>query len=261
MTTDKFALVITSAVHAIAPYTFLTDAGEREKQYIDSIIFFIEHGPVRKIIVCDNSGYTYPKSLQDLAQIHQKELELLSFKGSSDLVSAYGKGYGEGEILEFILSNSVLMAQAEGFLKVTGRLKLVNISELLQKINFSENYFMPISLLRPHFMMPEAVRRCVDVRVYYTTKDFFKQHLLFAYKNVRDENTFFLEHAYHKALENGSGKVRRFPVPPEIVGMSGSNGWMFKKRTWLQKAFIRVAFFLGYVQPIYRQKLHKAKNE
>jgi hypothetical protein len=239
--------------------TFLTDPEERKKQYIDSIIFFISKSPFRKIVVCDNSNYSYPQSLCDLARSHNKELELISFSGNALLVTKYGKGFGEGEILEYVLLNSVLIKQVDAFFKITGRLKLINALELLRQMDEHENYFMPISLLRPQFMMPEAARRCVDVRVYYTTKAFFKEYLLLVYKDVRDKDIFFLEHVYHKAMENVASKVSRFPLAPEIIGMSGSNGWMFKERTWLQKALTRLVNSFGYIHPIYQQKSRKEK--
>jgi len=249
---DKCALVIPSSVYVSAPNTSLVDAEERERQYMESISFFIRQTPLTRIIVCDNSGFHYPGSLYNLAQSHNKEIELLSFQGNNELVGDYGKGYGEGEIMQFVLSNSSLIAKVDGFLKVTGRLKLVNTGKLLRDCNHWENYFMPISLLRPRFMVPKAARCCVNTQVYYTTKEFFSGVLLNAYKEVRDKNTFFLEHAYHKAVANSTAKVKCFPVAPEITGMSGSNRWMFKERRWTKKILIKLVSLLGYIRPIYR---------
>ncbi|HET6995226.1 MAG TPA: hypothetical protein VFI06_09615 [Chitinophagaceae bacterium] len=250
MNYEKCALIIPSTVYVSAPYTFLTDSQERQRQYAEAISFFIRETPLVKIIVCDNSGFKYPVSLQHLAVIHKKELELLSFRGNSELVAEYGKGYGEGEIMQFVLSNSSLIRTVEGFLKVTGRLKLLNTEKLLRKCDNRENYFMPVSLLRPRFMMPAAARHCVDTRVYYTTREFFTNVLLNAYREVRDKNTFFLEHAYHRAIAASGIKVKCFPVAPEISGMSGSNGFMMKKRGMVKKMLIRIASGMGYIRPI-----------
>ena len=261
MITDKCALVITSTVYVSAPNTVLVDPEERKKQYHDSIQFFIKESPITKIIVCDNSGYRYPETNYDLARSHNKEIELLSFQGNSELVANYGKGYGEGEIMQFILLNSLLIRKVEGFLKVTGRLKLINVTQLLGKCNHWENYFMPISLLRPRFMLPKAARCCVEVRVYYTTKAFFRDVLFYAYKEVSDKNTFFMEHAYHNAMEMSSVNVKCFSVAPEIIGMSGSNGWIFKERSLLKKMLIKFVSFLGYIKPIYHSSRHDKIEE
>lgn len=250
MSPDKCALVITSSVYVSAPLTALADPGQREAQYLDALDFFIRESPVTRIIVCDNSGYRYPGSLVPLAASFNKKLELLSFTGNSELVAAYGKGYGEGEILKYLFSNSLLIGEVEGFLKVTGRLRLVNSADLLRRIDPGTNYFMPVSLLRPRFLVPRAARPCLDVRVYYATKSFFREVLLDAYLGVRDKERHFLEHAYYDAIRLSGVKVKCFPVAPEITGVSGSNGWVFKERPPLKKALIRLVHYLGYVKPI-----------
>ena len=214
-----------------------------------------------KIIVCDNSGYKYPASLYDLAASHNKKIELLSFSGSNKLVADHGKGYGEGEILKFVISNSILIREAEGFLKVTGRLKVINIDKVLKDCNHWENYFNPISLLRPRFLVPKEARPCVEVRVYYATTDFFRNVLLEAYTRVRDKNKYFLEHAYHEAIASSSIKVKCFSTAPEITGMSGSNGWMFKERSGLTKILIKFVSFLGYIRPIYQPPLRRCNQK
>ncbi|HEX9511840.1 MAG TPA: hypothetical protein VF939_15220 [Puia sp.] len=252
MILDKCALVITSSVYVSAKYTALLDPRQREGQYLDSLSWFIRDSPLTKIIVCDNSGYHYPASLYELAAAHHKEIELLSFSGNSALVKEYGKGYGEGEIMEFVMTHSLLLREAEGFLKVTGRLKVVNIDKVLRHSKASENYFMPVSLLRPRFLVPRAARPCVEVRVYYVTKVFFRDVLLTAYKQVRDDHTFFLEHAYYQAIAQSpaASSVRCFPTAPEITGISGSNGWVFSERSWPKKLLIQLVSHLGYIRPI-----------
>jgi hypothetical protein len=247
---DKCALVITSSVHVNTRYTALLDAGERERQYFDSLEFYIRQTPFQRIIVCDNSGYTYPGSMRRLAAERHKQLELLSFTGDKTAMERQGKGYGEGEIMEFVLGHSRLLEEAEGFLKVTGRLKIINTEKLLHKVHHRQNYFMPISLIRPRWLVPPAARPCVEVRVYYTTKDVFKDVLLDAYRKVSDDKTYFLEHAYHDALAASAVKVQCFPLAPEITGTSGSNGWSFRERPIWKKLLIRCILQIGYITPV-----------
>lgn len=247
---DNTALIITSSVRVSAPYTFLRDANQREAQYLDALKFFITESPLRKIIICDNSGYTYPGFLNELAASCSKEIELLSFTGNATLVAQYGKGYGEGEIMEFILRHSALIDKADGFFKITGRLKVTNMAALLRSSDANRHYFMPVSLFRPRWLVPKAARPCVDTRVYHVTKDFFRRHLLLVYKEVREKEVYFLEHAYYKAIVQSGVPVKCFNPPPEIIGMSGSNGWMFKERSPLRKLLLRIVALLGYVRPV-----------
>jgi hypothetical protein len=249
---DKCALVITSSVHVNARYTALSDPGERERQYVDALSFHIRETPIQKIIVCDNSGYVYPEWTLELAAAHHKRLELLSFTGDKAAMAKYGKGYGEGEIMEYVLANSRLMTEAEGFLKVTGRLKLINMERTLRRADHRNNYFMPVSLIRPRWLVPVAARPCVEVRVYYVTKEFFGSVLLDAYRKVSDDKTYFLEHAYHDAMAASPARLQCFPIAPEITGISGSNGWSFKERPFWKKFLIRCISHLGYITPIYR---------
>lgn len=245
-------MVITSSVYVNTRYTALQDAGERERQYFDSLEFYIRETPFQKIIVCDSSGYIYPGSMRCLAEEHHKQLELLSFTGDKAAMELHGKGYGEGEIMEFVLTHSRLLKEVEGFLKVTGRLKLTNTEKLLRRAHHRQNYFMPISLIRPRWLVPPAARPCVEIRVYYATKDVFKTVLLDAYRKVSDDKTYFLEHAYHDALAASAVTVQCFPLAPEITGTSGSNGWSFRERPIWKKLLIRCILQLGYITPLYK---------
>jgi hypothetical protein len=253
---DKCALVITSSVYVNTRYTALLDAGERERQYFDSLEFYIRETPFQRIIVCDNSGYAYPQSMLRLAAEHHKQLELLSFTGDKPAMERHGKGYGEGEIMKFALTHSRLLEEVEGFLKVTGRLKLINTEKLLRKASHWQNYFMPVSLIRPRWLVPPAARPCVEVRIYYTTKDVFKNVLLDAYLTVSDDLTYFLEHAYHDALAASAVKLQCFALAPEITGTSGSNGWSFRERPIWKKLLIRCILQVGYITPLYKTHRH-----
>lgn len=255
---DKCALVITSSVYVNTRHTVLRDVSERERQYIDALTFFIRETPFRWIVVCDNSGYVYAETLAQLAAEHQKRLEVLGFVGDREAMERYGKGYGEGEIMAYALAHSRVLAEVDGFLKVTGRLKVINTEKVLEKADYLQTYFMPVSLIRPRWLVPAAARPCVEVRVYYIPTALFSRVLHEAYRTVSDDKTYFLEHAYHDALVASSASVRCFPVAPEITGVSGSNGWRFVERPGWKKWLIRVIFHLGYIRPLYKHAVTKS---
>jgi hypothetical protein len=255
---DKCALVVTSSVYVNTRHTALRDAGERERQYIDALTFFIRETPFSRIIVCDNSGYTYPLALTQLAASLGKRLEVLGFNGDKEAMGRCGKGYGEGEIMAYTLAHSRLLAETEGFLKVTGRLKVVNTEKLLWKADHRQTYFMPVSLIRPRWLVPAAARPCVEIRVYYIPTAVFRDVLCEAYRTVSDDKTYFLEHAYHDALAASSVTVRCFPAAPEITGISGSNGWSFVERPAWKKWLIRMISHLGYITPLYKHAAPKS---
>ena len=99
----------------------LRDEKERFRQYEDSIRFFLDSGAFSKVIFCENSNYgTKPLAhLVKLAEDNGIELELLSFQGNVEKACIHGKGYGEGEIMEYVFSHSRLAAKETYFIKIT----------------------------------------------------------------------------------------------------------------------------------------------
>lgn len=124
-------LIITGCikVNDNTPYVAVRDDRLRLDDYISTIKWAIESEVFDKIVFCDNSGYVYDdKEIQDLAKIRFKKFEWLCFQASPDLVNTYGKGYGEGEIIKYVLNNSKIISDSDYFFcKITGRLKVLNI--------------------------------------------------------------------------------------------------------------------------------------
>ena len=103
--------------------TYLTDVSERLKQYIECIEFYLCKTSINKIVFCENSNYKFDsRALYELAKKNNKLLEILQFNGNYSQIVDRGKGYGEGEIIEYALQNSKLFLQSKYFVKVTGRL-------------------------------------------------------------------------------------------------------------------------------------------
>ena len=111
-------LIITGCikVNDNTPYVAVRDDRLRLDDYISTIKWAIESEVFDKIVFCDNSGYVYDdKEIQDLAKIRFKKFEWLCFQASPDLVNTYGKGYGEGEIIKYVLNNSKIISDSDYF--------------------------------------------------------------------------------------------------------------------------------------------------
>ena len=208
----------------------LRDSKERLEQYRKALYKLVDARPDAKIIFCDNSGY----DMAELDDIKKKaddagvKLELMSFIGDSNAVTNHGKGYGEGEIVEYVLSCSEL-AQGESFMiKITGRLVVDNIADIVKKVKTDRTYFN----------IPNYHRRDMyDTRIYGMPVDIFKQYFLNAYKRVDDRAGYFLEYAYTDVALSNNLNIRNFPLYPRIVGMSGSGGIQYTYTEW--KSVIR----------------------
>lgn len=212
-------LVITSTVYVNSQLTSLTDPEIRLSQYVESILFYIKSALFAEIIICDNSEFDY--SAVDVIRKTAKDLnvniEFLFFKGNTEYIQKQGKGYGEGEIIHHIMQFSLLIKKAPAFLKITGRIKVINIRSLVRSLSPASNYFQRIG------MNPIRNRKMVDTRLYYCLKNDFIKTLLIRYKDVNDFDGYYLERTYYDGL-HGSIQYQNFIVLPRFQGVSGSHG-------------------------------------
>lgn len=203
----------------------LRDENERFRQYEESIHFLLDGRAFSKIIFCENSGYGIEKlaHLLDIAQNKDIELELLSYQGNVEKACIHGKGYGEGEIMDYVFSHSKIALTEPYFVKITGRLKVNNIEDIVKRIDKEKTYFN----------IPNRTRRDIyDTRIYGMPVLQFKNYFLNVYKQVMDEQGIFLEMVYTGILQDNKIKVTNFPRYPRIVGMSGSGGIMYSYTEW-----------------------------
>ncbi|MDI3320262.1 hypothetical protein [Pinibacter soli] len=226
-------LVITSAVYVNSNFTVLTDAKKRLEQYVESIKFYLSSTQIKNIIICDNSGFDY-SSRQDLATLareNDKRLECYSFHGDKDNIFKKGKGYGEGEMLKYLFSESKLLNQQASFCKVTGRLVVNNIDQVLKAIKKDQNYFQIIGL------NPFKKRDKIDTRFYHCKTKTFVDYLINEYPKVDDNSGVYLEHLYYNALTLHRRLFRNFKTIPDFEGVSGSTGLPYKRTKF--KLFIQ----------------------
>ncbi|WDF54710.1 hypothetical protein [Mucilaginibacter sp. KACC 22063] len=212
-------LVITSTVYVNSNLTVLIDPDIRLKQYIDSIKFYAGSPFINRIIICDNSGFDYSENIeiQYIAKI--KEIECLHFVGNKTEILKKGKGYGEGEIMEYVINNSKLMSEEENsFYKVTGRILLYNVNSIIKAMKKDVNYFQQVGI------NPFRKVQAVDTRFYHCNKATFFKYLKNAYHQVNDLATFYLEHAYYNSLKSNSVPFKNFVEQPNFGGISGSTG-------------------------------------
>jgi len=201
--------------------TYLTDSRQREEQYIQSILFYLRSPGLAAIIVCDNSGFDYSEnaSLRDAVSTSGKEVEFLHFSAPDEGIREKGKGYGEGLLMAYVLRESKLLQRsADSFFKVTGRLTVLNLDTIAQKVRPGETYFDAVGL------NPFKNRKKVDTRFYYCNKTVFEAVLMNAFGAVDDLQGCYLEHVYYRALKEHGIGFRRFVPPPVFDGISGSTG-------------------------------------
>lgn len=201
----------------------LVNGNERENQYREALKALLQCEKIDRIVFCDNGEFSFDwKEEQALADSLNKKLELISFRGNTDAIIKHGKGYGEGQIIEYVLEHSELMKQNDqGFFKLTGRLVVSNLDAIAVKIDESMNYFNPM------YMNPG--KHMTDTRFYYVLKEDYKKHLLKVYHQVddRDQSTY-LESLFHKYIAESHLNYKNMPVYPLLEGQSGTSGRQYK---------------------------------
>lgn len=217
MGTNETVLVITGCITPSSdiPKLQLTDTSNRKKQYIESIRYYIEKSVINNIVYCDSSGESDDTDLKLLATRYHKNFEWISFVGDSKLTKERGKGYGEGEIMEYALEHSELLRSARYIVKITGRLKIKNINFLLRfskhRITFATD-------------LTEDPRLYINTRIYLMEKAIYNQYFRKAYLLVDDKNGTYLEHAFGISVQKNAIKYDSFIMYPIVEGMSGSTG-------------------------------------
>lgn len=107
-------------------YTVLQDSSIRKSQYLEAIDYYLQNTDF-KIVFCENSGV----DLWDEISSEKKHarLEYITFNGN-DYNKEFGKGYGESKIILHAILNSRFLKSASYIIKITGRVKVLNINDI-----------------------------------------------------------------------------------------------------------------------------------
>jgi hypothetical protein len=230
----KIPLLITSAIHAAAPGTKLADPGERLELTLKGIERWLKNSAVYSLVVVDGSGFDFSRKLQELNLNLKKEIEFLCFQNNLDLVKLKGKGYGEGEIVLHALTHSRILSSSQYFAKCTAKLYVKNYEKCLAA--FNHNFMCGVY---GHNRIGS-----VDTRFYLASRDFWLEHFAQAHFQVNDPKGYYLEHSYFDQLRKDKIKGFTLPVPPLIVGRSGSDNLEYPVPSLYRRLARRVRFYI-----------------
>lgn len=212
-------VLITSAINVSAEKTVLTDANVRLDLTLHSINKWCSTPGVSHVIVCDGSGFDFKPYFKKIEPNKMGiSCEIISFKNDVVGVKAKGKGYGEGEIVNYALEHSQVLNGATHFAKCTGKLWVENFAACLKGFNQLASFdfygnFKPTQ---------------IDTRFYIVDKEFFTSKLATLHHFVDDDNGYYLEHAFKEGLAMLKLSDYAMYPTPRISGVSGSMGVHFK---------------------------------
>lgn len=194
-------------------FTHLTDANERQRQYIDAIHYYLKKTEC-KIIFCENSN----TDINPFFENNSDRLEMLTFKGNQD--KKRGKGYGEAEIIEYAFKESDWLKEDKIIIKITGRLIVNNIKHIVKSLKSKKEFITCIF---------HSDLKFADSRIICATSSFYKE--FYNKKNmINDSCGVFFEHILSSTVLESSIPFIPFPEEPLITGISGSTGQIYQVR-------------------------------
>jgi hypothetical protein len=195
-------------------HVVLSDKLERLNQYLENIRNLILKSDFNRIVFCENSHYQHDYSdLALLAKQHGKELEILSFMGSNDIIKIKGKGYGEGEILNYAVNNSTYLRDNNtSFYKLTGRIYVDNVNRILAN-STHDNVFIRWDIKKNE----------VDTRFFKAQVGFYKENLYHLLDSFDHSPGMSIEEVYFNVLK-GNPNIYPFTSYPVIRGMCATLG-------------------------------------
>ena len=223
MTTRLPPVLLTSCVIVSDHSVNLKDQDARIGLTLQSIERWLAMAPGLRLVICDGSNYDFSGIVRE--RFPDEDIECLFFRNSSQMVSVYGKGYGEGEIVNYAITHSAFLVDSDYFAKCTAKLWVENFLDCVAGWNGScllKGYFADVFSFKPTRF------DYIDTRFYLVSKAFYSKYLASTYLDVGGERGLSLEHCFRDAiLEHGLSRVL-FNVPPVICGVGGGSGTYYK---------------------------------
>lgn len=243
----RYPLVMTATIDTKGMNDLsVSDASERERQYRDTFSFYLQRGWVKEIVFIENSGYDLT-CFHELAKAYPAvKAEIISCS-LNDYPRELGKSYGELRLLDYVVENSKAVAQAGGFIKVTGRFPFLNLDKLLIEAErrqpwslFCDTKDHPIyDWLRNGWNGHAA-----DTRFFIVTTEFYREYFHGRYHELNDAKGALIEGLFFDVIQVQYGRekiVRRFRTEPEpsgqaghrqisVIGTNDYSGWLAKSK-------------------------------
>ena len=216
--------------------TVLQDEKERNKQYISALTWYLTKASCPVLFV-ENSNVDMSANFSDY--IKNGKLEFLTFNGN-DYPRHLGKGYGESLILKHALANSKLLRSANYIIKITGRLILPEINEIISYTsdkNFVALYFERLRYWKDHK---------IGSKIMYVHKSFLNDYFLPQCNNLNDAEGYTFERLLYDTCikwRRDGHKIHIFYKPLRIIGCSGTTGKMMTKPT----IYMQIKVFLSAI--------------
>lgn len=211
-----FPILITSSVTPVHQVQ-INNCSERLMQYKLSIYRWAMETKFNKIVLVDNTN-TRIFSDDEINKFKDINVEIEQILSEPNpIISQRGTSYGISEIYKIAINESKFINESTHFAKVTGRLFVENMSDLITTISPDDSYL--IRWLSKGFFRFKPGR--FDERFAIYNKKFYIDNLLPLMSELDDSKGRWIEIVYNQLLENKCKSIKSFNVYPRIVGISG----------------------------------------
>ena len=186
------------------------------RQYREALDFYLNETTL-PIVFCENTLCDFSEDYKEY--IASGRLEYITFDGNN-FDKSRGKGYGEALIMEEAFRHSRLLDQCNFVVKITGRLIVRNISQLVK-----DNRRMFTDTIQTFY----PNNNMADSRLVILPKLFCIDDFLARKDSINDTEGYYFEHLLYDAVIS---RKKYIYVPflhvPLIDGVSGSTGNLYK---------------------------------
>jgi len=220
----RFPPVLLTSCVIVSDYSVnLKDKDFRIGLTLQSIAKWLEIVPDLRLVICDGSNFDFSVIVRE--RFPCASIESVFFQNDVQKVEIYGKGYGEGEIVNYAIAHSVYLRESEYFAKCTAKLWVDNFPDCVAGWNgrcLLKGYFADVFSFNPTRF------EYVDTRFYIVSKAFYMKYFSTVYLNVDSDHGVSLEHCFRDVIEKYGLKNILFNVPAVICGVGGGSGTYYK---------------------------------
>jgi hypothetical protein len=221
-----FQLLLTASIKPNGSFVKLVDIEARRQQYLRAFTaaLSIRDPIVGGVTFVENTGADLSDFEQLIAQrnCYGKTAEVISLQ-LNDFPVEYGIGYGEFRLLDEGIAQSKAIKAGEQFVKLTGRLRVRNLTAILRRIPSTADLAADIVPYK------SACDGFVDTRLMVVSHQFYVARIAGMYKQVDGSKNITAEHCLYQVVRNSPGTniLPSLPLEPRWSGYSGSTGMQY----------------------------------